>query len=74
MYVFVCVCVCVCSCQCEFVVRMSFCVFFQIFELCDGMLSYVLFCSAWMHGAHVQVLRCSFIKFHGCDCIYGSEF
>ena len=46
----------------------------MVFDLCYGMLSYVLLCCAWMGGGHVRVVRCSFIQFHGCDGIYGSEF
>ena len=46
-------------------------VFFKYLRYFWGMLSYSLFCYGWMHGAHVQVLRCSFFKLHGCDCIGG---
>ena len=48
--------------------------FFKVVELCYGMLSYVMLCYGWMHTAYVRVLGGSFIKFHRCDCIYGSEF
>ena len=55
---YVCSCVCVCVCYVLFCHVMS----------CDVMLCYGL-----MHTAYVQVLGGSVIRFHGCECIYGSE-
>ena len=68
LFVYVCLCVCVCVCLC-LPFMFVFCMFvFKDFELCDGMLSYVVSCGGGMHSADVRVLRCSCIKFHSCEC------
>ena len=64
----VCLCMCVCVCVC-----VDSLYGWVLFSGIYGTLSYSLFCSGWMHGAHVWLLRDSFIKWHGFDCCYGSE-